>query len=585
MDAACSCRLSALLAVLTVLCLAVAPNLSAQGVDPGPRPPGTTASLPSVCAVVEGGIPLKFPSTPCLDINQPPSNPPQPPATGAGEIINAAGNLGEFWFQALSVFETEAFVTSGVTPPQTIVGLGPSFNALSCFGCHSEPTVGGASPGRVTVNLRTVETTVPPGVPFTTVAQNPEFIAASFNSATNNLPCFIVGPGGTGPCGIPLGDFPTEDFSLGPVVEVRFPAGFTPPAGSDIDPVSTGAVANLFTFTGRTDENAPGCTIQQEPITQQILAGNAIFRTPTPTFGLGFVENTPDLTLENNLALFAAAKAALNIGGTFNRSGNDQTITKFGWKAQNKSLMIFAGEASNVEMGVTNELFPNERTTGSGSNCTPNQLPEDEILNTTTSPGDASQISSSAQNNAVFMRLNGAPAQCDFTSRLTSSGMPVCLPLTPGGAALQGQCFFGTSAPTATAFCIGVTGGLPPTGIGCVLCHSDSLTTGNAPQNGLQNFTYAPYSDFALHKMGSDGDGVMQGNAGKTQFRTAPLWGAGQRFFFMHDGRFFDLDHAIRGHCPIGDNAANNESCAVVQTYEGLSPAKETLILDFLRSL
>jgi CxxC motif-containing protein (DUF1111 family) len=584
--AASSRRLSVMLAVLTVLCLAVAPNLSAQGIDPGPRPPGTNPAPPSVCNVVTGGIPLKFPLTPCLDINQPPSNPAQPPAAGAGEIINNSGNLTEFWFQALSVFETTAFVTSSANPPQTIVGLGPSFNALSCFACHSEPTVGGASPGKVTVNGNTQETTVAPGVPFLSVAQNPEFIAASANSATNTLPCFIGGGSGTGPCGIPLGDFPTEDFSLGPVVEVRFPNGFTPPAGSNIDPVLAGAVANLFTFTGRTDENAPGCTIQQEPITAQIQGGNAIFRTPTPTFGLGFVENTSDLTLENNLALFASTKAGLQIHGTFNRSGNDQTITKFGWKAQNKSLMIFAGEASNVEMGVTNELFPNERTTGSGSNCTPNELPEDEILNTTTSPGDASQISSSSQNNAVFMRLNGAPAQCDFTSGLTGGGVPVCKPLTPGGAALQGQCFFGASSSTGATFCATVTGGLPVTGIGCVLCHSDRLTTSNAPQQGLANFTYAPYSDFALHNMGSDGDGVMQGNAGPTQFRTAPLWGAGQRFFFMHDGRFIDLDHAIRGHCPNGDTPANNESCAVVQKYENnLSPAQETLILDFLRSL
>ncbi|MBV8576805.1 MAG: hypothetical protein JOZ58_17435 [Acetobacteraceae bacterium] len=58
--------------------------------------------------------------------------------------------------------------------------------------------------------------------------------------------------------------------------------------------------------------------------------------------------------------------------GHFNTSGNDGTITRFGWKAQNKSLLMFAGEAHNVEMGVTNELFPNERnaTTGCAFNPT-----------------------------------------------------------------------------------------------------------------------------------------------------------------------------------------------------------------------
>ena len=50
-----------------------------------------------------------------------------------------------------------------------------------------------------------------------------------------------------------------------------------------------------------------------------------------------------------------------NLGGNVNRSANDGTITRFGWKAQNKSLLMFAGEAYNVEMGISNELFPQER--------------------------------------------------------------------------------------------------------------------------------------------------------------------------------------------------------------------------------
>src|SRR5260221_1004400 len=55
------------------------------------------------------------------------------------------------------------------------------------------------------------------------------------------------------------------------------------------------------------------------------------------------------------------AKQSLGISGHPNRNGNDGMISRFGWKAQNKSLEIFSGEAYNVEMGVTNELFPNER--------------------------------------------------------------------------------------------------------------------------------------------------------------------------------------------------------------------------------
>jgi CxxC motif-containing protein (DUF1111 family) len=596
-------RLLGGLVVVVVFCLALTANVIAQtntpGIDPGPRPPGTlpfldppvTGNEPeSVCTIIEGGTTFfKFFPPTCFDIDQPPSNnPPQPAAAGAGQLIANPGSLAGLWGQGLTVFSTTATVLIDNEVP-TITGLGPSFNALSCFACHAEPAVGGASPGVVTVNGNTERTTLGPNdFVFNGVQQNPEFIAASTDGATNTLPCFIVPPaGGTGPCNVAIGDFRTGDFSNGPVVEVRFPSGFTPPtSGSDIDTVLPGAVADLFTFMGRADAPA-GCTVAQEPISAQIHAGNAIFRTPTPTFGLGLVENTPELALLANSNANAAVKNSLGIhtGSTvFNRSGNDQSITRFGWKAQNKSLMMFAGEASNVEMGVTNELFPNERTTGSGALCTPNPQPEDEVLGTAPSPGDASQISSVLENNAVFMRLNAAASQCDYTSTLDNTGAPVCKPL--GTNALAGQCFFGSSGPAgSSSFCATVTKGLPAYGIGCVLCHSDSLTTANSSQPGLQNFTYAPYSDFALHDLGvKNSDGVMQGQAFPRQFRTAPLWGAGQRFFFMHDGRYIDLDHAIRNHCPT-PGEAGNESCAVIQSYEGLSGSNESLILDFLRSL
>jgi CxxC motif-containing protein (DUF1111 family) len=32
-------------------------------------------------------------------------------------------------------------------------------------------------------------------------------------------------------------------------------------------------------------------------------------------------------------------------------------------------------------------------------------------------------------------------------------------------------------------------------------------------------------------------DNIPQGSAGPDEFRTAPLWGVGQRLFFLHDGR------------------------------------------------
>src|SRR5439155_18917496 len=122
-----------------------------------------------------------------------------------------------------------------------------------------------------------------------------------------------------------------------------------------------GGVHGLYTIAGRSD--APGCVLAQPDFDTELGNKNVIFRIPTPTFGTGLLEAVPDDALVANLAANADAKATLGIGGALNRTGNDGTVTRFGWKAQNKSLLIFAGEAYNVEQGVSNELVPNERAT------------------------------------------------------------------------------------------------------------------------------------------------------------------------------------------------------------------------------
>jgi CxxC motif-containing protein (DUF1111 family) len=276
-----------------------------------------------------------------------------------------------------------------------------------------------------------------------------------------------------------------------------------------------------------------------------------IFRTPTPLFGLGLVEATPDATLQANLAATQSARAALRIGGVFNTSGNDGTITRFGWKAQNKSLVIFVGEAYNVEQGVTNESFPNERSAVPG--CIFNGTPEDltNMLNhNVNSPnfgtplGTASEMSSDLVNFAAFMRLSAPPT-----------------PARPTRSTQNGAAKFNA--------------------IGCNLCHSTTLTTGPSTFTGMSNVTYHPYSDFAVHNMGSGlADGIHQGAAGSNQFRTAPLWGLGQRIFFLHDGRTSDLIQAIESHSSSG-----SEANLVIRKFNSLRQSDEQDLLNFLRSL
>ena len=75
-------------------------------------------------------------------------------------------------------------------------------------------------------------------------------------------------------------------------------------------------------------------------------------------------------------------------------------------------------------------------------------------------------------------------------------------------------------------------------------------------------------------------DNVSQGGAGGDQFRTAPLWGLGQRIFFLHDGRTTDLLAAIEAH-----QSSGSEATAVEELFDLLSPSQKQDLLNFLRSL
>jgi len=422
-----------------------------------------------------------------------------------------------FFSNALDTFK-EVDSVSGTIESGT--GLGPTFNGNSCAQCHAQPAVGGTSP-----------------------AINPQVALATLDHATNTVPSFIT--------------------INGPVREARFVSTDPTNPNAPLD----GGVHGLYTIKGRTD--APGCNLAQPNFAQAIAQGNVIFRVPTPVFGLGLVENTPDATLQANLAATASQRAGLGIGGRFNTSGNDGTITRFGWKAQNKSLQIFASEAYNVEQGVSNEGFPNERSAVPG--CVFNATPEDH----TNIAADGSASPADNVTFANFMRLTAPPT-----------------PVTGTASQLSGQSLFNS--------------------IGCALCHSTSLTTARSIFTGMSNVTYHPFSDFALHHMGSNlTDGVNQGAAGPDEFRTAPLWGVGQRIFFLHDGRTSNLLQAIAAHfspgnvCVIAEDfqqfSINNgvsffqpfslsENCGseaneVINRFNALSSSQKQDIVNFLRSL
>jgi CxxC motif-containing protein (DUF1111 family) len=259
------------------------------------------------------------------------------------------------------------------------------------------------------------------------------------------------------------------------------------------------------------------------------------------------IENIDENTLLANLG--ASASPQLGIHGVFNRSGNDGSITRFGWKAQNKSLLMFAGEAYNVEMGITNELFPDER------GYPPNQIPTSCLLNPT------------PEDPTVFDPSVGLSDVAQFTVFMRFLDQPVP------------ACGTGTGIDCTQA----ALGKMVFVKIGCANCHTPSLTTTTsefAPA-GLSGVQANLFSDLALHHMGTRlADGVTQGNAGPDMFRTSPLWGVGQRVFFLHDGRTSNMVQAILEH-----ESSGSESNRVVENFERLSLTDKQNLILFLRSL
>jgi CxxC motif-containing protein (DUF1111 family) len=229
------------------------------------------------------------------------------------------------------------------------------------------------------------------------------------------------------------------------------------------------------------------------------------------------------------------------ITGMTNNNGNDGTIARFGWKAQNKSLLLFSGEAYNVEQGISNEIFQTERE--EDPNCQFKNVPNDFTDGTKPDPRN------DVERFAVFMRFL-AP--------------PVPSPDTPGGATsiANGQSLFGST--------------------GCALCHTPTLMTNPKSQvAALSGQAANLYSDLLVHDMGVGlADGVSQGEAGPREFRSAPLWGLGQRVFFLHDGRTSDLLKAIQQHASSG-----SEANGVISNFNNLRESQKQDLLNFLRSL
>ncbi len=260
-------------------------------------------------------------------------------------------------------------------------------------------------------------------------------------------------------------------------------------------------------------------------------------RAPIPLFGAGLVEAIPDETI---LAL--ADPDDRNRDGVSGRAGivvdvatGGTRVGRFGWKSQHATLLAFGADAYRNEMGITNELFPNEFSFGISAAqmklCDPLPDPEDRRDPVTRRRG--------IDNFESFMKFL-APVARSHADEQTREGERVF------------------------------------SAIGCATCHVPALDTGASAHPAFHRKRVELFSDLLLHDVGTSDD-IRQGGAAADELRTPALWGLRFRRPLLHDGSAATITDAIERHA--------GEAALARRGFGQLPAQTKDTLLAFLRSL
>lgn len=268
-------------------------------------------------------------------------------------------------------------------------------------------------------------------------------------------------------------------------------------------------------------------------------------------WGAGLIDNIADGDIVNNALEESVAhpKLAGRSISAVDRFTEQARAARFGWKNQNVSLLNFSATAMNTEMGLTTYLHHTENTPsylGMMSQKLANMLPPP--------PNDDGKILLSL---TYFQSLLGPPPRGKITPEVK-----------------KGEQIFQK--------------------LECAVCHKPDAKTvavakvpdPDSPLPGIRYLevealsgkTFHPYSDFLVHDMGWElADGIPQEGARGGEWRSPPLWGIGNRRFFLHDGRAKSIDEAVRLHAGQGKGAKDD--------YNALPSEDKQALLAFLQSL
>jgi CxxC motif-containing protein (DUF1111 family) len=283
---------------------------------------------------------------------------------------------------------------------------------------------------------------------------------------------------------------------------------------------------------------------------QQIPPGATTSRFIAPiTAGVGFLEAIPDSAI-----LAMAAENQSNQDGVRGHPNynsipsyvtpfanampraDGKYICRFGRKASTYDLLQQVVAAYNHDMGITSTFMPFD--------------PYNYLDQTAPASPPAPEVDNATLNSVVFyVRCLQTPNQRDTANPTVKAGSRVFI------------------------------------SIGCASCHRPSLTTGYSPIDALSYQTINPYTDLLVHDMGPGlDDGYTEGNAGTSEWRTAPLWGLGLApgvqggsYYLLHDGRAISIEMAIQLH--------GGEAAVSAGRFNNLSQQDRNALIAFLKSL
>jgi CxxC motif-containing protein (DUF1111 family) len=381
---------------------------------------------------------------------------------------------------------------------ETRDGLGPLFNARSCSTCHFKDGRG----------------------------RPPEAGGAMVSELVR------ISVAGRGPHGEPVPD---------PVYGDQLQGGALPqvPAEAEVH-VDYDGVAGAFADGERYELRKPHLRLEHLGYGAMSSAVLMSARVAPAMIGLGLLEAVPESALRNladpDDRNHDGISGRLNI--VWDAVHNAKAVGRFGWKAEQPTVLQQSAGAFLGDMGLTSWIFPHENHTERQHEC--------DALPNGGSPEVGEDI---LRHVALYARSLGVPARRH----------PLDAPVAHGGELFMKA--------------------------GCALCHVPTLhTEALADMPEVAGLEIHAYSDLLLHDMG---DGLSDERptfeAEGREWRTPPLWGIGlvrrvnQHTLLLHDGRARDAGEAVLWH--------DGEGRAAREAFAGMSHDDRQALLAFLESL